>query len=63
MLEEESVEVSGPAARRLALALPQAHEDAHRGKPAFRVNTRILAMAGVARPGAAPKPTDALRSL
>jgi hypothetical protein len=30
--------------RRLALDLPEAYEDLHRGKPAFRVNARIFAM-------------------
>jgi hypothetical protein len=40
--------------RRLALALPEAYEDTHRGKPAFRVNKRIFAMLGVERAGAAP---------
>jgi len=30
--------------RRAALALPEAYEDLHRGKPAFRVKTRIFAM-------------------
>jgi hypothetical protein len=40
--------------RRLALALPEAYEDTHRGKPAFRVEKRIFAMLGVERPGAAP---------
>jgi len=34
--------------RRLALALPQAYEDVHRRRPAFRVETRIFAMLGVA---------------
>jgi len=33
--------------RRLALALPEAYEDTHRRKPAFRVNRRIFAMLGV----------------
>lgn len=33
--------------RRLALALPQAHEDLHRRRPAFRVGTRIFGMLGV----------------
>jgi hypothetical protein len=32
--------------RRLALALPEAYEDLHRGKPTFRVNARIFAMLG-----------------
>jgi hypothetical protein len=40
--------------RRLALALPEAYEDTHRRKPAFRVNKRIFAMLGSERPGAAP---------
>ena len=35
--------------RRAALALPGAYEDLHRGKPAFRVKTRIFAM--LAEPG------------
>jgi len=30
--------------RRLALALPEAYEDRHRGKPTFRVNKRIFCM-------------------
>ena len=33
--------------RRLALALPEAYEDLHRHRPAFRVNARIFAMLGV----------------
>jgi hypothetical protein len=33
--------------RRLALALPEAYEDVHRRRPAFRVNGRIFAMLGV----------------
>lgn len=40
--------------RRLALALPEAYEDTHRRKPAFRVNRRIFAMLGVEQPGASP---------
>ena len=32
--------------RRIALALPEAYEDLHRRKPAFRVNKRIFAMLG-----------------
>ena len=40
--------------RRLALALPEAYEDTHRGKPAFRVNKRIFAMLGIERPTASP---------
>ena len=34
--------------RRLALALPEAYEDLHRGRPTFRVNKRIFVMLGVA---------------
>jgi hypothetical protein len=41
-------------ARRLALALPEAYEDTHRRKPAFRVNRRIFAMLGSPTPGASP---------
>jgi hypothetical protein len=33
--------------RRIALTLPQAYEDAHRKRPAFRVEKRIFAMLGV----------------
>lgn len=33
--------------RRIALALPEAHEDVHRRRPAFRVGKRIFAMLGV----------------
>jgi hypothetical protein len=33
--------------RRLALALPEACEDLHRRRPAFRVHKRIFAMLGV----------------
>jgi hypothetical protein len=33
--------------RRLALALPEAYEDLHRRRPAFRVNAKIFAMLGV----------------
>jgi hypothetical protein len=33
--------------RRLALALPEAYEDVHRRRPAFRVRKRIFAMLGV----------------
>jgi hypothetical protein len=40
--------------RRLALALPEAYEDTHRRKPAFRVNNRIFAMLGIEAPVAAP---------
>lgn len=39
--------------RALALALPEAYEDTHRRKPAFRVGGRIFAMLGIERPGAA----------
>ena len=38
--------------RALALALPEAYEDTHRRKPAFRVNKRIFALLGVETPGA-----------
>ena len=40
--------------RRLALAMPEAYEDTHRRKPAFRVNKRIFAMLGVESPADAP---------
>ena len=33
--------------RRLALSLPEAYEDLHRRRPAFRVNKKIFAMLGV----------------
>ena len=33
--------------RRIALALPEAYEDLHRKRPAFRVQARIFAMLGV----------------
>jgi len=33
--------------RRIALALPEAYEDLHRRRPAFRVSKRIFAMLGV----------------
>jgi hypothetical protein len=33
--------------RRIALALPDAYEDTHRRRPAFRVHARIFAMLGV----------------
>jgi hypothetical protein len=33
--------------RRFALALPQAYEDIHRRRPAFRVEKKIFAMLGV----------------
>jgi hypothetical protein len=32
--------------RKIALALPGAYEDLHRGKPAFRVEKRIFGMLG-----------------
>lgn len=32
------------AVRRIALALPEAYEDTHRGHPSFRVEKRIFAM-------------------
>jgi hypothetical protein len=35
--------------RRFALALPEAYEDTHRGKPTFRVQARIVAM--LSQPG------------
>lgn len=35
--------------RRLALSLPEAYEDTHRGKPAFRVQAKIFAM--LSKPG------------
>jgi len=33
--------------RRIALGLPEAYEDVHRRRPAFRVNKKIFAMLGV----------------
>jgi hypothetical protein len=40
--------MSAPAdLRRIALGLPQAYEDIHRRRPAFRVEKRIFAMLGV----------------
>ena len=33
--------------RRIALSLPEAYEDVHRRRPAFRVRARIFAMLGV----------------
>jgi len=33
--------------RRIALALPEAYEDTHRRRPAFRVHKRIFCMLGV----------------
>jgi hypothetical protein len=42
------IQMSTPAdVRRIALALPGAYEDAHRKRPAFRVEKRIFAMLGV----------------
>jgi hypothetical protein len=38
--------------RRIALALPEAYEDLHRRRPAFRVRKRIFAMLGVTGNGA-----------
>jgi hypothetical protein len=40
--------------RSIALALPEAYEDIHRRKPAFRVNQKIFAMLGVYSPNASP---------
>jgi hypothetical protein len=40
--------------RRLALALPEAYEDTHRRKPAFRVGKRIFAMLGIESPTPSP---------
>jgi hypothetical protein len=37
----------GEDLRRIALGLPEAYEDVHRRRPAFRVNARIFAMLGV----------------
>jgi hypothetical protein len=45
--------------RRLALALPEAYEDTHRRKPAFRVNKRIFAMLGIENPAAKLAELDA----
>jgi hypothetical protein len=39
--------MGGDDLRRLALALPEAYEDIHRRRPAFRVRKRIFAMLGV----------------
>jgi hypothetical protein len=39
--------MEGDDLRRLALALPEAYEDVHRRRPAFRVQKRIFAMLGV----------------
>lgn len=39
--------------RRIALALPEAYEDTHRGRPAFRVQTKIFAMLNQPKPGGA----------
>lgn len=33
--------------RRIALTLPEAYEDLHRRRPAFRVNRKLFAMLGV----------------
>ncbi|MEO8113181.1 MAG: MmcQ/YjbR family DNA-binding protein, partial [Phenylobacterium sp.] len=41
---EDAAEMTPDDLRRLALALPEAYEDTHRGKPAFRVNRKIFAM-------------------
>jgi len=38
--------------RRIALALPEAYEDLHRQRPAFRVRKRIFAILGVSGNGA-----------
>jgi len=38
--------------RRVALAMPEAYEDVHRRRPAFRVDKRIFAMLGVTGEGA-----------
>src|SRR5947209_18809542 len=38
---------NGSDLRSLALALPEAYEDVHRRRPAFRVDKRIFAMLGV----------------
>ncbi|MGZ6018707.1 MAG: MmcQ/YjbR family DNA-binding protein [Phenylobacterium sp.] len=39
--------MTGDDLRRIALGLPEAYEDVHRRRPAFRVNARIFAMLGV----------------
>ena len=39
--------MTGDDLRRLALGMPEAYEDLHRRRPAFRVNKRIFAMLGV----------------
>ncbi len=39
--------VTQAAFRRTALSLPEAYEDMHRKRPAFRVSKRIFAMLGV----------------
>jgi hypothetical protein len=39
--------MGGDDLRRLALTLPEAYEDIHRRRPAFRVQKRIFAMLGV----------------
>jgi hypothetical protein len=43
--------ISEDEIRRLALALPEAYEDIHRGHPAFRVEKRIFAMLRHEQPG------------
>ncbi|HLZ76216.1 MmcQ/YjbR family DNA-binding protein [Phenylobacterium sp.] len=39
--------MTGDDLRRIALSLPEAYEDLHRRRPAFRVNQKIFAMLGV----------------
>ncbi len=39
--------MTGDDLRGIALSLPEAYEDLHRRRPAFRVNKRIFAMLGV----------------
>jgi hypothetical protein len=39
--------VTAEDVRRIALGLPEAYEDVHRRRPAFRVNKKIFAMLGV----------------
>lgn len=39
--------------RRFALALPEAYEDTHRGRPSFRVEKRIFSMLNRPKPGGA----------
>lgn len=43
----DRVPVTGDDLRRIALGLPEAYEDVHRRRPAFRVNQKIFAMLGV----------------